>query len=279
MTSSMANKFALITGGSRGIGFAVAKAFVLSGADILLVARNAEELRQANESLRLLSGPGQIHVLAADVSKPAGQSVMSDFLLKNVPCVNVLINAAGVYGPIGPALNVDLHQWLDAVKVNLFGSFAVTQSVLPFMIKAGSGKIINFAGGGDGPFANFSAYSASKAALIRLTETVAEETREFGIDVNIIAPGPVNTRFLDQALAAGQENVGAARYQSFLKQRADGGASPDLAASLCIFLSSPACNGLTGKYISAVWDDWRNWTPEQIAEIASSDRLTLRRKK
>ena len=279
MISSMNGKFILITGGSRGIGLVVAKKFAQAGAAILLIARNAEELQRAKESLASLPGSGQIHTLAADISKLISQHAINDFLKQNLARVDVLINAAGIYGPIGPAANVDPQLWLDAITINLFGSFAVIQSVLPFMIKAGSGKIINFAGGGDGPFANFSAYSASKAAMIRFTETLAEETREFGIDVNIIAPGAVNTRFLDEALAAGKENVGPARYQSFLKQQVDGGVSPEIAASLCYFLSSSSCNGLTGKYISAIWDDWRNWTPEQIAEIASSDRLTLRRKK
>ena len=122
----------------------------------------------------------------------------------------------------------------------------------------------------------FSAYSASKAALIRFTETTAEELRPLGIRINIIAPGPVPTQMLETVRAA------AARWlpppsPSQPRPCAPAGVSPGLAAQLCLFLASPAAQALSGKYLSAVWDDCRNWTPDQIADIAAANRLTLRR--
>jgi NAD(P)-dependent dehydrogenase (short-subunit alcohol dehydrogenase family) len=146
------------------------------------------------------------------------------------------------------------------------------------MVKNKKGKIINFAGGGDGPFPHFSAYSASKISLIRLTETVAAEYKESGIDINIIAPGPVNTYLLEESLAAGMDKVGEEQYKKFLKQKEEGGVPPEKAAGLCVFLASSRSNGLTGRYLSAVWDNY-DAIPDHLKEIIGSDAYTLRRVK
>src|SRR5437879_12317005 len=132
-----------------------------------------------------------------------------------------------------------------------------------------------FGGGAVAPFPRFSAYSASKAAVVRLTETVAEEVKDSGVRINAIAPGAVNTRLLDQVLAA-QDRAGQEFYAKALEQKANGGTPPELAAELAVFLASPAAAGITGRLISAVWDDWKS-LPNQAQELKRSAMFTLRR--
>ncbi|MEK7382583.1 MAG: SDR family oxidoreductase, partial [Elusimicrobiota bacterium] len=122
----------------------------------------------------------------------------------------------------------------------------------------------------------FSAYAVSKAAIVRFAETLAEEVRGQGIDVNAIAPGALNTRLLDEVLAAGPEKAGGQFFERSSKQKESGGAPLGVAAELAAFLASDQSDGITGKLISAVWDDWARW-PEHIDELRSSDVYTLRR--
>ena len=123
---------------------------------------------------------------------------------------------------------------------------------------------------------HLSAYAASKAAVIRFMESLAEEVRGFGIDVNAIAPGALNTRLLGKVLEAGPEYVGADFYEKSLRQKESGGNSFEPATDLALFLASDKSNGISGKLISAVWDNWCNF-PEHQAELNLSDVYTLRR--
>ena len=121
-------------------------------------------------------------------------------------------------------MDVNFDEWKKTYEINVFGTFRMIQRVLPIMMKNGGGKIINFSGGGDGPLPRFSAYNSSKVSIVRLTETLAAEMKEYKIDINAIAPGPVNTKFLDDALSAGDEKVGKDRYGELVKQKEEGGA-------------------------------------------------------
>ena len=121
----------------------------------------------------------------------------------------------------------------------------------------GYGKIVQLSGGGaTGPLPGLSAYAASKAAVVRFAETLAEELREQRVDVNAIAPGPLNTRMLDEVLRAGPECVGEAFYEKALEQQRSGGIPLREGAKLAVFLGSLASDGITGKLLSAVWDPW-----------------------
>jgi NAD(P)-dependent dehydrogenase (short-subunit alcohol dehydrogenase family) len=143
------------------------------------------------------------------------------------------------------------------------------------MIKQRKGKIINLSGGGATyPRPNFSAYAASKAGVVRLTETLAEEAKKFNIQVNAIAPGAVSTRLHEQILAAG-EAAGEKALAESRKVKEGGGTSLELPVGLAVFLASDESNGLTGRLISAVWDDWQEMS-KKIPEIMSTDWYTLR---
>jgi 3-oxoacyl-[acyl-carrier protein] reductase len=199
------------------------------------------------------------------------QSMVKDVVLR-FGRIDVLVNNAGIYGPIGPLWKNDRAEWLNGVAINLFGTIHCIMSVLPHMISQHGSKIINVAGGGEGPFPRFSSYACSKSAIVRLTETLAEELREHHIDVNSIAPGPVNTRLLDQVLAAGEE--AGDHYEKAKKQKMSGGVSPEKAATLAVFLASESSNGLTGRLLSAVWD---NWEQLDISSIKGSPLYQMRR--
>ena len=156
----------------------------------------------------------------------------------------MLVNNAGIYGPKGLVEEVAWDEWEQAVRVNLFGSVLCCRAVLPHFRANGYGKIIQLSGGGaTSPLPRLSAYAASKAAIVRFAETLAEELAGTGIDVNAIAPGALNTRLLEQVLEAGPERVGGAFYERALEQRPSGGTPLDLAASLAVFLASAAATG------------------------------------
>src|SRR5262249_35999645 len=142
------------------------------------------------------------------------------------------------------------------IRINLLGSVYCCRAFLP-VLRQTRGKILIVSGGGaTKPMPWLSAYAASKAGLVRFGETLSEEVKADGIDVNMIAPGALNTRMLDEILEAGPGKVGDAYYQSAVKQKESGGSSIERAAALCVHLVSGACDGVTGRLISAPWDPW-----------------------
>ena len=274
MAGILKDKAAIITGGSQGIGKAVARAFLAEGCGCLLVARTQSALDAAVQELSSIGPP--VSAFAADVGAPDEVGAAVRRARSDLGAVDILVNCAGVYGPIGPSTEVDPNAWWGVLRVNLLGTFLCTRAVLPHMLRQGRGKVINLAGGGAStPFPRFSAYAASKAAVVRLTETLAEELRGSGIDLNAIAPGAVNTRLLDQVLAAG-EAAGGEFLQHSQRQKAEGGTPPERAAELAVFLASSLSDGLSGRLISAVWDDWPHMAP-RIPEVMASELYTLRR--
>ena len=142
---------------------------------------------------------------------------------------------------------------------------------------AGRGKIVVLSGGGaTNPLPNISAYAASKAAVVRLMETLAEELKSFHVDVNAIAPGALATRLVDEVLAAGPEKVGVAFFEKNKGWKEKGAVPLEIPAGLAVYLASAESNGITGKLISAQWDDWAK-LHEHRDELAKSDIYCLRR--
>ncbi len=187
------------------------------------------------------------------------------------------MNNAGVLGPIGPLVENSAAEWARTIQINLVGTFYCCKAVLPQMMQQRYGKIINLSGGGaSAARPHFSAYAASKAAVVRLTETLAEEGREYNVHVNAIAPGAVNTHMLDQVLRAGPV-AGERAVAEARRQLETGGFSADLAASLAVFLASDDSNGLSGKLIAAPHDSWQTWNTNRIAEVMAAPWFTLRR--
>lgn len=276
--NALAGRAALITGGNRGLGLEIARAFVAAGASVMVCARDAQQLEAAGRDLSAMAHNGQtVRWQAVDVTNTGRIAALVTDTLRELGDLHVLVNNAGVYGPFGSIEEVDWAEWARAVEINLFGSVNPIRAVLPHFKARRYGKIIQLSGGGaTNPLPRISAYAASKAAIVRFVETIAEECREFGIDANSIAPGALNTRLLDDVLAAGAEKVGTDFFLRAVRQKKEGGVPLARGAELAVFLASRASDGITGKLVSALWDDWRAW-PDHVADLRDSDAYTLRR--
>jgi len=269
----LCGQVAFITGAGRGIGEATAKAFHQAGAQVVLMARTASEIERVAADI---ANDGSALSLAGDVSVLSDVERCVAAAINRFGRIDILVNCAGILGPIGPLINNDPQTWAETIRVNLFGTMFCLRAVLPGMITRRYGVIINLSGGGSvNPFPRFSAYSASKTAVVRLTETVAEEVKEYGIRINAIAPGAVNTRMLDQTLAAGDAS-GVDYHAKVVNIKLQGGVPPERASELALFLASPKATGITGRLISAVWDNWQS-LPAHAEEFAKSSMFTLRR--
>ncbi len=249
----MQDKVVLITGGSMGIGRCLAEAFAQEGAEVFSCSRHASQ--------------------PVDVAKANQVNGWIEGIFQKENRIDVLINCAGIYGPIGPIETLNPAAWEETVVINLLGTANCIRAVIPIMKRQRYGKIINFSGGGVGGQLNpnFSAYIASKAAVAALTEVVARELEPWNIQVNAIAPGAVNTRFLDQVLEA-KEKAGTDFYKQALKQKEEGGTSPELSAKLVLFLASKEADHITGKILSAKWDDWAQFTKKSFGLLRRIDQ-------
>ena len=278
MEYTLHGKVAVITGANQGLGLGIARHFLKAGANLALCARNEQLLEEVGKSLTASALPNQkVLCLGADVSLESDVKNFISNTLKEFGSIDILVNNAGIYGPKGEIENIDWGDWVKSIEINLFGSVLMCRSVLPCFKKQGHGKIIQLSGGGaTSPMPNISGYAVSKAAIVRFIETLAEEVRDSKIDVNAIAPGALNTRLLDEIIKAGPDKVGKVFYENSLIQKKNGGSSFDAGTSLALFLASEHSNGITGKLISALWDDWTSW-PHYLKELNESDIYTLRR--
>lgn len=278
MQKVLKGKAAIITGASQGLGLEIAKQYIQAGADVMLCARDGVALGKAREQLLLLAESNQkIVAQPADVSSESDVNSLVGATVDTLGACHVLVNNAGIYGPKGEIGEIDWAAWVKAMEINVFGSVLMCRAVIPHFKKQRYGKVIQLSGGGaTSPLPRISAYAVSKAAIVRFAETLAEEVRGTGIDVNAIAPGALNTRMLDEILEAGPGKVGRKFYERSLKQKESGGAPLNRGAELAVFLASSASDGITGKLISAVWDNWEDW-PEHLADLSATDAYTLRR--
>jgi 3-oxoacyl-[acyl-carrier protein] reductase len=275
---ALTGRAALVTGANRGLGFEIARGFVAAGSSVMLCARDAGPLEAAAREISALARNEQSVICrTCDVTDSVQVCSVVEQTIREFGDLQILVNNAGVYGPFGPIENVDWSEWVKAVEINLMGSVLPTRAVLPHFKGRRYGKIIQISGGGaTNPLPGISAYAAAKAAVVRFAETVSEECKEFKIDVNSIAPGLLNTRMLDEVLAAGPAKVGEQFYNRMVRQKEQGGSSMAPATELAVFLGSAASDGITGKLISALWDDWQTW-PAHIEELRNGDIYTLRR--
>ena len=255
----------IITGGSGGIGSVISQSFISEGATVVVFSRSR--------------GAGKNNWHSVDVSDYASIRRGIAKVLHKFGRIDGIVNCAGVQSPIGPFLTNNMKDWEKNIGINLLGTVYMCHAVIPEMIKNKKGFIINFSGGGaTSSRQNFSAYAVAKTGIVRFTEILADELKACHIRVNAIAPGAVNTKMLDEVLKMGKR-AGTAELASAKKRAKEGGVSPNLAAELATFLASKDSEGLSGRLVSAVWDDWRHWNKKDIAKIMSNESLTLRRVK
>jgi NAD(P)-dependent dehydrogenase (short-subunit alcohol dehydrogenase family) len=274
MSGALEGRAALITGGARGLGLEIARAYLREGARIVICSRSVAALAAAQEEL---AAAGEVHAHAADVSVPEAAQELVTFAAEKLGGLDILVNNAGVYGPKGAIDEIVWTQWVRAIEINLMGSVLPARFALGHLRQSDRGKVVQLSGGGaTSPLPMLSAYAASKAAIVRFAETLAHEVADDGIDVNAIAPGALNTTMLDEVLEAGPEAVGEAFYAKAVQQRESGGTPLTRGADLAVYLGSRRSDGITGRLLSAVWDPWEDL--EQHADILQeSDIYTLRR--
>jgi 3-oxoacyl-[acyl-carrier protein] reductase len=269
---------ALITGASQGFGLATARAFVREGADVAICARGRDALSRAElELTRLATGRSRVLARTADIANEREITGLVAEIEQGWGGIDVLLANAGVYGPKGTIEEVDWSEWARAIQINLLGNVLCCRAVVPGMKARRRGVIILMSGGGaTNPMPRISAYAASKAGLVRFGESLAREVQEFGITVNAIAPGALNTRMMDEILEAGPDRIGRAFYEQMVKTKAQGGTPLEKGADLAVYLASHAGNGVTGRLLSAVWDPWDR-LDALAPELAGTDIYTLRR--
>lgn len=272
------DKVALVTGANQGLGLEIARAYLREGARVAICARDAQKLAIARSELASgLDDEQRLLAVPADVSRMEDCRYVVGETVGRYGRVDVLVNNAGVYGPKGAVEDADWEQWTRAIEINVFGSVLMCREVIPYLKAQGGGKIIQLSGGGaTNPLPMLSAYAVSKAAIVRFSETLAEELRDQRVDVNALAPGALNTRLLDEILQAGPERVGRDFFERSVKQKAEGGVPLSVGAELAVFLASKVSDGITGKLISAPWDKWQDW-PQHVEALRKSDVYTLRR--
>jgi NAD(P)-dependent dehydrogenase (short-subunit alcohol dehydrogenase family) len=271
LSTSLSGRTALITGASRGLGTQIARHFAAAGAKLILAARDVAALARLAADL----APASVTCHGIDLSEARSVEQFLDLVLFGPP-IDILINNAAIQGPIGEFAAVDFAAWQAVFQTNFFSPARICQRLIPPMKARHYGKIINLSGGGaTSPRPHVSAYGSSKCALVRFSETLAEELKNTGIDINCVAPGPMNTAMLAEILAAGPSGA-VGEYDRALKQQQSSGAPPEKAADLILFLASPDSDGITGRLLSAVWDPWPS-LPSHRQELANSDIFTLRR--
>lgn len=267
----MREKSVLITGAGRGIGKRLAIGFAMAGARVGLLARSQPELDLAK--LEIEQAGGNTLRLRADVRDLEQLCAAADRMRAVYGQVDVMIAAAGLPGPIGPLLSTKPKAWSETIEVNLVGVANACRAVLPHMIERRSGKIIMIAGAGASyTRPNFTAYAASKAALVRLAECVAAEVLEHNVQVNAMIPGKAYTYMTDEILRAGEERAGPREVEEAEEVRLTGGESPEKQIQLALFLASERSNHITGKLLS-VNDDWRRFEQKNM----QPELYTLRR--
>jgi NAD(P)-dependent dehydrogenase (short-subunit alcohol dehydrogenase family) len=270
------DRVAIITGGNKGIGREIALAFAREGCRLILAARDENGLRETAGSIEKETGAEALG-FAVDITQKASLDAMVRAASARFQRIDILVNAAAIVGPIGRFETCDETAWEKTIAVNVLGTYAVMRSVIPTMIARQSGTIINFAGGGAfGARERFSAYSVSKAAVVRLTDAAAKELRDHGITVNGISPGQVNTEMFDTMVAAGRENVGEEGWAEFERRKRTGGDPIGEVARFALFLVSDEGRKITGRVMSVQWDPWEHF-PRYVDELMRSDIYTMRR--
>jgi len=221
------DKVALITGGGRGIGKAVALAYAREGAKIAFCARTSAELDQTVKELRGLNAEAEGWICDVSLEEAVKEFVAS--VHKLFGRVDILVNNAGVMTRPTTITELEVKKWDYTIAVNLRGPFLITQAVLPIMMKQKSGAIINVSSMiGRGAYANFGAYAASKWGIEGFTQTLAAEVRSYGIRANTVDPGVVATKITGYS-----------------------GSRPESVTEVFVYLSSDEAKGITGKMLSS----------------------------
>ncbi len=238
---------AIVTGGGRGIGKAIAMGLAKAGSSVAVIARSADQLAETVRQITQL-GSRAISV-TADVTDAAAVERMVREIESSLGPVDLLVNNAGLAGPIGPTWETDTDDWWRCLEVNLRGPMLCSRAVLPGMIARVGGRIVNVASGA-GTFAipYLGAYVTSKTALIRFTEIVALEAGQHGVKVFAIEPGTVRTAMAEHALESEEGQRWLPWFAEVFQRGED--VPPSHVADLVVMLASGCADALSGRFFT-----------------------------
>jgi NAD(P)-dependent dehydrogenase (short-subunit alcohol dehydrogenase family) len=239
---SLAGRTALITGGGNGLGAAIARSLHGGGAEVVLVGRRAEPLRQVCTELS-----PRARWFPCDVSDPASVAALAEKLIDTE--ISIVVNNAGVAGPVAPLTEIAVADWDEVFDINVRGVFLICKAFLPGMVQRGSGDVINIASvSGKRPLVRRTPYCASKMAVIGLTSTLAFEVGPAGVNVNTLSPGPVVGPRMDRNFRLEAERTGTsydAAMQAFVSRSALGRmvTEKEVGAAVVAMLAMPGLCG------------------------------------
>jgi 3-oxoacyl-[acyl-carrier protein] reductase len=266
---SLKTEVAVVTGGGRGLGRTIAQSLARAGAEVAVVARSENELAETEAIIRRQAG--RVVALPADVTERAAVEGVVRETEQRLGPITVLVNNAGTCSAIGPVWEVDPDRWQRDVANSLLGTFLCTRAVLPGMIERRMGRIINVSSyAAIRPTPHMTAYGSAKAAVLHMTNSLAAETKAYGVAVFAITPGRVRTAMTNHMLESSSG-------RKWLDMKANEWLPPERAAELVVFLSSGRGDTLSGRFIH-VLDDVRELV-RRAEEIRRDDLYTLRLRK
>jgi len=271
LTSEFKNKNVLVTGAGRGLGKRLALGFAGLGARIALAGRSKAEIDLAH--IEIEQAQGSAVRIRTDVTEPE-QLVLAVERARAAfgGPIDILICAAATAGPLSPFLQTPLKAWTEAMQINLMGVVHSCRAVLPSMIEKRAGKIVVLACESDDvPKRNFSAYTTSKTALVRLVEALAAELLDHNVQINCFDPGAAYTSLTDEIIRA-ESRLEPGVVAQAKETRRTGGVSAEAQLEVAAFLASEQSNHITGKLIH-VTDDWKKLKNATLRP----DAFTLRR--
>jgi len=246
------NQVAVVTGGGRGFGRAIALRFAEDGASVVVTARSADQL---DETVRLIKEKGgKAHAVPGDVTVAADVERVKRETEAQFGPVSLLVNNAGVPWPFGPTWYVDVERWWQAQSTHVRAAMLYIHAFVPGMIERGSGRVIVVSSGiGRAVRENMSGYGVAKATQIRLTQFLAEEARPHGVYAFSIGPGNVLTEFANTGISEADAQKFMPEWVESMRQRLDAGEdiSEGLAkaANLCANLASGQFDALSGEFL------------------------------
>jgi NAD(P)-dependent dehydrogenase (short-subunit alcohol dehydrogenase family) len=273
----LAGSTALVTGGGRGLGRITAETLAAAGAAVGVIARSAGELE---ETVRLIAEQGGVAAAAvADVSKETEITRAIDAIRNTLGPIDVLVNNAGVNGPIAAFAEVDADEWWQAMEINLGGAVRCVRRVLPEMLARRRGRIINVTSvAGTYRWPTVSAYAVSKAALVKFTENLAAEVQGQGVAVFSFHPGLLPIGLAQAGLTAGPAPAGSALalVQEWARRQLAAGrfSEPKDAADYIAALASGRADALSGRHLTV--HDELEILLARLADIRRLDLHTLR---
>jgi len=253
MSSVLNGQVAIVTGAGRGLGREIAATFARAGCTVVLAARTCSQLKEVAD--RISSEGGKALPLCTDVSERDSVKRLVSETIKKLGRIDILVNNAAGQNYISSLVLSDDSRWKQMFDVNVFGVYLCTKNVLPHMIRAKSGRIINISSiAGQAGAAYNTAYSASKAAVIGFTKALALEVAKLGITSNAICPWHVDTELMREAMAARGAMLGKSVDEYIEKVVATNPQRRLITASevagLALFLSSPEARGINGQALN-----------------------------